>query len=94
MGPLVANTWVHRAIVRRSNVFYFFQNGILQNSFSSAGVILGSTAQLSIGYAQNGAIQFYGHIDEMRVVRNIGVWAANFTPPTAPYDPNIRPVAI
>ncbi|HVG51538.1 MAG TPA: LamG-like jellyroll fold domain-containing protein, partial [Xanthobacteraceae bacterium] len=93
MGPLTANVWTHRAITRKAGTYRFFQDGVLQGSFTNGAQIVANANPLSIGYAQSGAIQFVGQIDEFRIVKGVAAWTQNFAPPLAPYDPAAPVVA-
>jgi len=92
MGPLTT-VWTHRAITRKGTTIRFFQDGVLQGSITSSLGFLANGNLISIGYAQNGAIQFAGQIDEFRIVKGVCAWTSDFAPPIAPYDPSVPVIA-
>ena len=84
MGVVILNQWVHRAVVRKSGVFSFYQNGIQYNSYSN------STAAIYSGSSQVFRVGTWGpspcicYVDEFRV-SNVARWTQNFIPPNSAY---------
>lgn len=77
MGTTILNEWVHYAICRKGSMFYTFQNGILQDSWTSLASLAKSTGSPGIGkYNTQG--HFPGYIDEFRISK-IARWTENFT---------------
>ncbi len=78
------DTWVHIAIVRNSNTWTFYKDGVQTYSTTdsddwpnlAAGIQIGSTGISG---------DFEGHIDEFRISKGSARWTANFTVPTFPY---------
>ena len=81
------NTWYHIAIVRNGNDFDIYRDGVSQGSGSDNSSIPSFDTDLIIGSLNQGSISDYfnGHIDELRISKNIARWVSDFTPPTAPY---------
>jgi hypothetical protein len=81
------NQWAHIAWACHQNRHYIFVNGIVDPQIN--GVTEPLKEQFSapdnvyIGTDGDGA--FNGYIDELRVVRGVADYTANFTPPTQPY---------
>lgn len=84
-----ATTWHHIAATRSGDTLYLFQDGALVGSVVlDAGYtidvptnpfVIGANGQLSDG-------NFYGYIDEFRIVKGAALWTTNFTPPSSPGD--------
>lgn len=90
-GPVITsatsitlNKWTHIATARVSGVTRIFINGVLDASASDAGGYRVVSHNFSIG-SQNGAGStfFTGYISNLRVIKGTGLYASNFTPPTA-----------
>jgi hypothetical protein len=85
------NQWVHLAVTRdASDVFRMFINGVMGHSSVKAGTIGGasggvSTLDIGRGHASDNG-DFNGFFEEIRVEK-VCRYAANFTPPTVPFDP-------
>jgi hypothetical protein len=78
IGPVILNEWTHYALVRKGNVFYAFQNGVLKNTFNSDKLLYGADLSSCIG-AYGSSYGFNGYIDEFRI-SNIARWTENFNP--------------
>ena len=81
--------WHHIALTRQNGVFYFFVDGVLNNSNSSCLTSLVDLTNLTLGicpYSTSDS-QFNGYIDELRISNN-AKYITNFTPPTAPLSLN------
>lgn len=76
------NQWIHRCVVRSSNTFYAFENGILKGSANSSETF-SFTKPINIGYYLGGC--FSGYMNEIRI-SDIARWTADFTPPTESYN--------
>jgi hypothetical protein len=78
------NTWTHVAVVRNSNTFTLYVNGISISTatFSTGGTDSGSP--VTIGDYGSGGFAFDGYITNARIVKGTAVYTSNFTPPTAP----------
>lgn len=79
------NKWQHCAVVYANGVYTGYIGGVAQGTLTSALTFGLSGSTWTIGGNQyNTASQFPGYIDELRV-SNIARYAANFTPPAAPF---------
>ena len=77
------NVWYHIALSRTSGTMRLFVNG---NEVANASVTtdLGTVKPLVIGSRYDGASSFWnGFIDDLRVIKGIGLYTANFTAPTS-----------
>jgi hypothetical protein len=90
IGTLTQNVWAHIAICRSGEHTYAFFNGTLAST-SEVGTasLLNAATPVLIGTGNYSDCYFNGHIDELRISKGIARWTADFTPPTAEYDPNI-----
>ena len=81
------NTWYHCALSRRDGLTRLFLNGVEQGTAwgDNTNYISDLLSPPKIGAAFNGTAPFAGWMDEIRVSKGIGRWAANFTPPVLPY---------
>lgn len=86
MGTEVLNRWVHRAVVRSGNQFLLFADGILQNSVTSSAALARNITPYIGRYDSGNYLYYQGYIDEFRI-SDVARWTANFTPPTAEYNP-------
>lgn len=77
MGTVILNVWTHYAVSRNGNNFYTFQNGILQNTWTSTLSIASSPNGSVIG--KNDNLYFNGYIDEFRISK-IARWTTDFDP--------------
>lgn len=88
MGTIQYNQWVHRAVVRKSDKIYLFENGNLMSTVSGVTTINMPNNSIAIGAylpkttEKNG--WFNGYIDEFRILK-YARWTENFTPPIRPY---------
>jgi len=80
-GTLVINTWTHVAVVRRSGTTTMYLNG--SNVSSVADSVTYTAAQFQIGKAWDNNY-WNGYISNFRMVKGLGVYTGNFTPPTSP----------
>jgi lysophospholipase L1-like esterase len=85
-GAIATNVWQHIAAVRASGVLTLYVNGTSVASAADTNNYLNVAGAPVIGAAAlSGDYYFSGHFDEIRVLNGRAAWAANFTPPTAPY---------
>lgn len=84
---IALNTWYHVVMgCNTSNSVIGFLNGV--QKFSSSHSLWPTTMpNCCIGIGFDTARYFYGYVDEVRI-SSIARWTANFTPPTAPYEPD------
>lgn len=70
--------WHHIAVTRASGTLRLFLDGVVVASSSASNNFV-DTGLVRVGANLN------GYIDELRVVKGIAKWTADFTPPTVPY---------
>lgn len=78
------STYFHLAISRVGTQLRTFKDGVLYGSATYAGTLDLSTVTFGF-YAPNNNLHFVGYLDEVRITNGIGRYAADFTPPTAPF---------
>ena len=80
------DTNYHIAVVRRSNIFNLYIDGVSVATTTSTNSMLVNTAPIIIGEVDTTATagNWNGWIDEVRISR-VARWDANFTPPTSAY---------
>lgn len=76
----VADTWFHWAIVRSGSTVKIYINGVNTGANATATYNPPATAAtgLRIGLNQAGSDGFLGHMDEMRITKNIARYTENF----------------
>jgi hypothetical protein len=86
---LVADTWVHAALVRHSGVLKFYRNGNSNSTtFDWSGVSLPNADTITPEYTDSTIGSFNGsnpsnyYLDDLRVTR-AALYTENFTPPTS-----------
>jgi hypothetical protein len=87
-GVLADNTWHHVAWSRVAGVSRFFINGVMVGSLADASnyaspsdVVFGQISEARTtfdGY-------FTGYMDGMRIMKGVGMYTENFTPPTSQF---------
>jgi hypothetical protein len=83
------NAWNHVALSRNSGTLRIFINGVLGASgASTASITLGGSQTFYVGNRSGGADSpqqaFVGYMSNVRVLKGVGLYTANFTPPTTP----------
>lgn len=74
--------WYHLSLVRSNGTYYFFIDGILKVTSTDQGTLNITTSQLYLGRFSSSALYpFYGYIDDLRILKNVAKYTANFTPP-------------
>lgn len=86
---LTANTWHHLALVKQSGFHYIYLDGVKSTSSASYGPSMPTGTPVIIGASTSaGAEGLIGYIDEVRLVKGLALYTADFTPPAAPFpDP-------
>ncbi|MBS0453959.1 MAG: hypothetical protein JSS14_21875 [Proteobacteria bacterium] len=85
-GAVPANTWFHWAYTRTGSTFRMALNGITVASVTATGTC-GTGTPLRIGYdPSNSSRAFQGYIDEVRITKGSGRYAASFEPPAFAFD--------
>lgn len=80
------SAWVHVALSRNGNTWRLFVGGVLVGTLTNTGALQDQAATFRIGSASDsGEDYFTGNIAEARVTKGVGRYAANFTPPAAPF---------
>ena len=85
---LSLNNWHHIGVVRDSNTWMLFIDGILEDTETSSISIFDNQESLFVGtQAYSLATDFLnGHIDELRISKGVARWTSDFTPDTTPYS--------
>ena len=77
------NAWTHVAyVLTNATTCKTYHNGVLDATFSLGGTQ--NVQGLCVAAGDTGASPIVGYISNLRVVKNVTVYTANFTPPTAP----------
>jgi hypothetical protein len=95
-SPLLESTsaislgqWTHCVAQRSGNTFSIWLNGVKDAEVTQSLVVEKPIAIVG-GYLDGsgsvGAFAQNNYIDELRIIKGTAVYAANFTPPTAPYS--------
>lgn len=92
-STLSTNTWYHIALVRNSNLFKVYLNGIEEISVTSSSSLFNADGTLRIG-SGNGGNYFIGYIDEIRISKGIARWTSAFTPSTLEYPADNQTVLL
>jgi len=82
-GVVTANEWHHVAVVRSSNTWYYYIDGVLQGSGTMTSFSYSGTPTFYIGYQNdNYANSFAGYLSNYRILKGTALYTSNFTPPT------------
>jgi hypothetical protein len=84
-STLSTNTWYHVAVTRLYDTFKIFIDGNLEGSQTIEDFIISTnTDNVVIGAGgATGGQEFFGYIDDLRIVRGASLYNTNFTPPTS-----------
>lgn len=82
---LSTNTWYHVAATRLNDTFKIFIDGNLEGSQSIENFIIsGNTSNMVIGAGgAAGSQEFFGYIDDLRIVRGASLYNNSFTSPSS-----------
>lgn len=85
-STLSINTWYHVAATRSYDTFKIFIDGNLEGSQTIKDFIISSnSANVAIGAGgSTGGQEFFGYIDDLRIVRGASLYNNTFTPPSSP----------
>ncbi len=84
-GTAPLNTWVHLALVRKTNSIYLWANGVQVGSTTTNSGAISPTAAIKIGSsAHTSGEHFFGYLTNIRLVVGNGLYTSAFTPPTTP----------
>ena len=89
-GTITKNRWQHVAAVRNGNIFSLYVNGVLQQSNTQA-ITLQTATTATIGSRYNAGSYteaFSGYLADLRVIKNVAVYTAEFIPPTTQLTAN------
>lgn len=81
---LPLNQWLHVAAARVGTDLRCFVDGVLLASSTSSASFNTQNGDLYIG-SHGGFLYFSGYMDELRITKGIGRYAATFSPPTAAF---------
>ena len=76
------NSWNHFAVVRISGSVRVYLNGVGGTATSNTTDFNNTSYVPNIGRYTDGTSWFPGYISNLRVVKGVGVYTGNFTPPT------------
>jgi alpha-tubulin suppressor-like RCC1 family protein len=79
VGSVSLNVWTHVAFTRVSNTLSTFVNGRLSN-ISTVTSDFGSSQPCLIGANRTAGYNFNGNISNLRILKGIALYTANFTP--------------
>jgi hypothetical protein len=86
-SAVTANSWIHVALVRNSNVLTLYINGVGYLIDSNDTTNYTTTTNLVIGGYFSTSFLMAGYITNVRLVKGVAVYTGNFTVPTAPLLP-------
>jgi len=82
-GVVTANEWHHVAVVRSSNTWYYYIDGVLQGSGTMTSFSYSGTPTFYIGYQNdNYANSFAGYLSNYRILKGTALYTSNFAVPT------------
>lgn len=88
-AAVTLNTWTHVAAVRSSNTLYLFVNGGTPTTSVMSGTLASpASTPLSVGAdssAGNGAQQFVGYIEDLRITKGVARYTSSFSVPTSAF---------
>lgn len=79
--------WTHVAVVRNSNTFTFYVNGVASGTSTNSSALHSPSGNFRAGrylYYPGGARTLTGWISNVRLVNGTAVYTSNFTPSTTP----------
>ena len=94
-----SNTWYHLAWSRTGSTIKLFVDGVEQTMTTVGGSgtfpsgAVGNTNGIFVGTLSDGAIDFNGHIDEIRVSNSVR-YTTGFTPSTTPFQNDANTVLL
>jgi hypothetical protein len=88
---IVNDRWYHAAVCRRSGITKLFLDGKLVGiSNAVASITQASTTKINIGRANDGTELLNGAISNIRILKGVGLYNDNFTPPTLAEINNLK----
>jgi hypothetical protein len=77
--------WTHLALVRSSQTFRLYINGVLDTTLAATTASLNGFDRFEVGRTQDGSVpDFNGNISGFRYLKGTAQYTSAFTPPTAP----------
>jgi hypothetical protein len=85
-NSLTLNAWNHVALVRSTNTWSYYINGVASGSFTNTSSQTdGATTGPKIGGSNSAAAEVWvGYLSNIRIVKGVAVYTGAFTPPTSP----------
>ncbi len=83
-------SWHHVALTRKGITLYCFLDGTLISNVTSSASLYDNTAPVNIGGNNGGTEDFPGYVDEVRIIKGVALWTANFTPPTSAFSHGVN----
>jgi hypothetical protein len=84
---ITTSSWTHVTCVRKLGMLYFLRNGIIDATISMT-TDLGSSRPCGIGGSARtgdlGSSPFYGYMKDIRIIKGVAKYTANFTPVKIP----------
>jgi hypothetical protein len=80
-GSLTDNQWSHVAVTRQGNTYRLFVDGVLANQNTATASL--TDGLIDIGANSTGGESLSAYIDDLRILKGIALYTANFTPPAA-----------
>ena len=84
-GTVTINGWHHFAFVRSGTTITAYMDGVAGTPVTTPAMPPNLIGVLAVGCLAGSSILNQVYIDELRVLKGIAAWTANFTPPAAPY---------
>lgn len=81
-GSVVPGVWTHLAIVQISGTSYAYQDGVAIGSGATNYPV--QTGVVRVGANPNYGQYFSGHVEELRVVKGVGIYTGAFSVPAVP----------
>jgi len=77
-------SWTHIALVRNNGVCTFYVNGVANGTYTTSAALSGVGSYWYLGITGDNIPQSYynGYISNLRLVKGLAVYTANFNPPT------------
>ena len=76
---LTANTWQHLAVVRNSNTWTYYINGVSVGTATVSGSVPTGPGDVQIG-RRDGQGEFQGYMSDVRIYKGVAKYTSNFTP--------------
>jgi hypothetical protein len=78
---LTVNTWQHLAIVRNSNTWTYYINGVSVGTATVSGSVPTGPSDLQVG-RRDGQSEFQGYMSDVRIYKGVAKYTSNFIVPT------------